>query len=128
MKTPMMNYNILENTKKTFFVEVGTKKYPLFITDTDYFDEKDGKIVYVQCEGANINQEYLESDLYLLFSDIAEMIKNEQGQRKTDHIGIRVNAENLAKIDENAKKYGFKSRSEYMVGLALEPEKFLQNH
>ncbi|OQB42191.1 MAG: hypothetical protein BWY04_00412 [candidate division CPR1 bacterium ADurb.Bin160] len=54
----------------TLYIPVGTKKFPLIIKNTGKVDPEDGELVEVYCKEANLNQEYLKSDIVLLLQDI----------------------------------------------------------
>lgn len=54
----------------TLYIPVGTKKFPLIVRNTGKIDPEDGELVEVYCKEANLDQEYLKSDLALLLQDI----------------------------------------------------------
>lgn len=127
MKILINESNLIPNTRRAVWVEVGTKKYPLYITDTDYSDPTDGPLVAVECEAAGIDQEYLASDLHLLITDLPEMIRAEQKKNATNRVNFRLSTEEKIQIEQNAKKYGFKNVSQFLKTLGKNPEKFLTN-
>ena len=51
----------------TLYIPVGTKKFPLIIKNTGKVDPEDGELVEVYCKEANLNQEYLKSDIVYFY-------------------------------------------------------------
>jgi hypothetical protein len=98
----------------TFYIPVGTKKYPLIINETGKVDTSDGEIVHINCEIINLNQEYLKSDLPLLFMDIAGMIEEELEQKATATLHIRLKPNEKILIEKQAQKQGYTSLTEFV--------------
>lgn len=108
------------NTKELLiYIPVGTKKYPLIIRETGNFDPEDGELVTVYCKEANLDQEYLKSDLPLLLQDIGAMIEAEQLQKKDDTINIRIKAKDKILLQKYASAEGYRSLSEYLIAKGL---------
>jgi len=103
----------MENSK-TFYIPVGTKKYPLIVSKTGRVDPKDWEIVHICCDIINLNQEYLKSDLPLLFMDIAEMIENELEQKAIATIHIRLRPNEKLLIEKQAQKQGYTSLTDFV--------------
>jgi hypothetical protein len=93
----------MENSK-TFYIPVGTKKYPLIIKNTGRVDPYDGEMVSIHCDILNLHQEYLKSDLPLLFMDIAEMIEQEIAQKAIATLHIRLKPSEKLLIEKQAQK------------------------
>lgn len=129
MKILINNNNLLHHTRRTIWIEVWTKKYPLYITNTDYVDPTDGALIAVECDAAWIDQEYLASDLHILIDDLPTMIMEEQKHIASNRVNFRLSSEEKIQIEQNAQKYGFKTVSQFLKTLGKNPEKFLtQTH
>jgi hypothetical protein len=100
--------------EKTFFIPVGTKKYPLIITETGKIDPEEGEIVHITCDILHLNQSYLKSDLPLLFMDIGRMIEEELSQKADSNLHIRLKNSEKMLIEQKAQKEGFTSISEFV--------------
>jgi Mor family transcriptional regulator len=99
---------------KTFYIPVGTKKYPLIVSETGRFDPNDGEIIHIHCDILNLNQDYLKSDLPLLFMDIAEMIEGEIEQKAIATIHIRLKPTEKLLIEKQAQKQGYTSLTDFV--------------
>lgn len=104
----------------TLYIAVGTKKYPLIITNTWTIDPDDGEIVRIYCKEANLDQDYLKSDLPNLLEDIGSMIQEEMARKKDDNINMRVKAQQKALLQQYAFEAGYRSLSEYLLARGLE--------
>ena len=104
----------------TLYIPVGTKKFPLIVRNTGKIDPEDGELVEVYCKEANLDQEYLKSDLALLLQDIWMMIEAEQAQKKDDNINIRVKAKDKILLQQYASAGGYRSLSEYLLAKGLQ--------
>jgi hypothetical protein len=93
----------MENSK-TFYIPVGTKKYPLIVNETGRVDSNDGEIVYIHCDVLNLHQEYLKADLPHLFMDIAGMIEDELEQKAIATLHIRLKPNEKFLIEKQAQK------------------------
>lgn len=109
-----------KTNEMTLYIPVGTKKFPLIIRSTGKVDPEDGELVEVYCKEANLDQEYLKSDLTLLLQDIWAMIEAEQAQKKDDTINIRVKARDKVLLQQYASAGGYRSLSEYLVAKGLQ--------
>lgn len=102
------------------YIPIGTKQYPLLIRNDGKYDPKDGALVHISCKEANIDQDYLKSDLPLLFEDIGAMIETEQATKKDDSINIRVKAKDKIRLQQYAVAGGYRSLSEYLLAKGLQ--------
>ncbi len=110
----MFNKNNIKWSEKIFIIPVWVKKYPLTITKTT---EK--WVVHIKCDWANIDQSYLEKDLYLLFEDIAWMIKEHQLEKKDNVFQIRLTAKQKLELEKNAKNHWYNYVSDYVKAQCL---------
>jgi hypothetical protein len=103
----------MKTTHGAVFVE--KKKYPYTIT------EKKNNMVYVECDGACIGQEFEAEDVGALLIDLPNLIEAEQAykEKKSGTIRFRTTAEEREKIETNARESG-KSVSKYLRDLALQ--------
>lgn len=113
--------NGMKNKQTKILIPVGTKSYPLIITDT-WQKIDNTPIVQVFCEIANLKQEYPKEDLPLLLEDIPGLIRDEISTRADSRVSFRVSSFDKLKIDENAKKYGYKNTSEFLKAVGTHPE------
>jgi hypothetical protein len=103
----------MENAK-TFYIPVGTKKYPLIVNETGRVDPNDGEIVHIHCDVINLHQEYLKSDLPVLFMDIAGMIEEELEQKAVATLHIRLKPNEKLLIEKQAQKHGYTSLTDFV--------------
>jgi len=99
---------------KKFYIPVGTKKYPLIVEKTGKIDSNDGEIFSIRCDILNLNQEYLKSDLPVLFMDIADMIEYEIEQKATSTIHIRLKPNEKLLIEKRTQKQGYNSLTDFV--------------
>ncbi len=66
----VIHIKMKKTNEMTLYIPVGTKKFPLIIRSTGKVNPEDGELVEVYCKEANLDQEYLKSDLTLLLQDI----------------------------------------------------------
>ncbi|MDR0650682.1 MAG: hypothetical protein LBG59_04735 [Candidatus Peribacteria bacterium] len=102
------------NNSKTFYIPVGTKKYPLIVSETGRVEPNDGEIVHIRCDILNLNQEYIKTDLPLFFMDIAEMIEQELKQKARATLHIRLKANEKLLIEKQAQKQGYTSLTDFV--------------
>ena len=105
----MFDENNIKWTEKVYFIQVWLKRFPLIITKTT-----ENELVHIKCEWANLNQTYVETDLYLLFEDLADMIKEQQLEKKTSTFQMRLSAVEKLKLEDNANKAWYKTISEFI--------------
>lgn len=111
--------------KQTIYIEASGKKYPLVISYTGKIDPTDGELVFVECDVLGMRQDYLRADLPLLIADLPIMIDEELADSQSTQINLRISTRDKSAIEENSKKYGFSSVSDFLKTLGKNPEKFL---
>jgi hypothetical protein len=99
---------------KTFYIPVRTKKYPLIVSETGKLDQNGEEIIHIFCDIIHLDQDYLESDLPLLFMDIAEMIENEIEQKAVATLHIRLKPQEKLLIEKQAQKQGYTSLTDFV--------------
>lgn len=112
---------------QTIYIEASGRKYPLVISYLGKIDPTDGELVFVECEVLGMKQDYLRADLPLLIADLPIMIEEELADTQNTQINIRISTKDKTSIEENSRKYGFSSVSEFLKTLGKNPEKFLTN-
>lgn len=118
----------VNTNKQTIYIESVGRKYALIISYTGEIDPDDGELVFVDCDAIGMHQKYLRADLPLLIADLPVMIEEEQEIVKNTQINIRISLADKVRIEENSRKYGFASTSEFLKNFGTNPEKFLQIH
>ncbi len=98
-----------------YFVTVNNKKYFYTLKNVDK------KRVFVECDAANIAQEFLKEDVPDLLIDLPNLIlaekKYEAGQGEV--IRFRLGAEDKKAILVKAQKKGYRTVSAFLRNLAL---------
>ncbi len=103
--------------KITATITVQNKKYPYTLI------ERGGDVVFVECKGASIAQEFPKEDVASLLVDLPNLIVAEQEYEKSSTvIRFRVNATEKNQIDKKAIKEGFSDTSKYLRFLVLKSE------
>lgn len=94
---------------------INNKKYPYTLT------EKKNNIMHVECEAANIAQDFLAEDVAALLIDLPNLIAAERDYKKkqSEVIRFRISSEDKNKVEKKATQKGFDSVSDYMRHLAL---------
>ena len=100
---------IIPWTEKNIFISIWNKKFPLKIYDTTENEE-----IYIKCEWANINQPYPKEDLNLLITDLPDLIKDYQLEKKTSTFQMRLSVVEKLKLEENSHKAWYKTVSEFI--------------
>lgn len=102
--------------KKTeHILKVGRKSYPYTITPVNK------KEVHFECKEAGISQEFLAEDIPALLIDLPELIEmDKEFEHEYRHVlRFRLNSKEKKKIQQNAKKHGYKNISAFLRDLAL---------
>jgi len=97
------------------FLNIGNKKY-------DYsLEQKSKNTTFVECEVANLAQEFLNEDIPALLNDLPNLILAEKEYKKQQSqvIRFRVSREDKKKIEAKALKNGYTSTSSFLRDLAL---------
>lgn len=99
-------------------ITVGNKKYDYLIKPINK------KVVFFECKGAGISQEFLVEDIPALLIDLPELIIAElkfqkEIRKQGEIIRFRVSQRDKAKIQQKAIKHGYPTISEYIRALAL---------
>jgi len=78
-------------------------------------------ITFVECEAANIKQEFLNEDIPELLIDLPDLIMAEKKYKKqqSELIRFRVSPDDKKLIEQKAVKKGYSSVSGYLRDLAL---------
>lgn len=105
----------MSNSKSKYFVIVNNKKYFYLLKSVDK------KRVFVECEAANIAQEFLKEDVPDLLIDLPNLILAERQYKKQQDqiIRFRLEAEDKKLILMKAHKKGYKTVSAFLRDLAL---------
>lgn len=98
-----------------YFVTVNNKKYFYTLRNVDK------KSVFVQCDAANIGQEFLKEDVADLLIDLPNLILAEKEYKpgQSDIIRFRLEADDKKAILLKAHKNGYKTVSAFLRHLAL---------
>ena len=105
--------------ERTFYIPVGTKKYPLIVQEKWEFDPVDWEVVHIVCDVIHLNQDYLKNDLPLLFMDIAWMIEEELDQKAEENIHVRLKHSEKVIFERNAQKEWYRSLSDFVKARCL---------
>lgn len=105
---------IKPETERIVIIPVWTKKYNLYIYDTNEEDE-----IYIKCEWAWISQPYWKNDLDLLLKDLPWLIEDEQSQNKTSVFQFRLTPKQRMQLEKNAKANWYDSVSEFVKNRCL---------
>ena len=97
------------------YITLNNKKY--------FYTLKSAKknITFVECEAANIKQEFLNEDISKLLIDLPDLIMAEKKYKKqqSELIRFRVSPDDKKLIEQKAVKQGYSSVSGYLRDLAL---------
>ncbi len=98
-----------------YFITINNKKY--FYT----LKPIDNEATFVECEAANIGQEFLNEDVLNLLIDLPNLIlaEKEYKQAQSEMIRFRVSPEDKKTIEKKAIKEGYSSISGFLRDLAL---------
>lgn len=90
-----------------------------------HLEERKGNIVFVECEAANIAQEFLAEDVADLLIDLPNLIiaEKEYDKAQNEVIRFRISSSDKHKIERAAVKKGYDSVSDYLRHLALTSQK-----
>jgi len=98
-----------------YFITIGNKKY--------FYTLKPAKkgLTLVECEAANIKQEFLNEDIPGLLNDLPELILAEKKHKNQQSglIRFRIAPEDKKQIEKIALTKGYTSVSGYLRDLAL---------
>jgi len=99
----------------TYSITVNNKKYTCILKGTKK------KTSFVQCDAANIKQEFLNKDIPYLLNDLPNLIlaEKEYNKQQSEIIRFRVSPEDKKKIEKRALKKGYTSVSGFLRDLAL---------
>ena len=105
----------MKKMESKYFVTVNNKKY--FYT----LKSVDKKSVFVECDAANIGQEFLKEDVADLLIDLPNLILAEKEYKpgQSEVIRFRLEAEDKKAILMKAQKNGYKTVSAFLRSLAL---------
>lgn len=101
-----------------------TIKHYITINNKKYFytlRKIDKNTTFVQCEAANMAQEFLNADIPNLLNDLPQLILAEKNYHKqqSEMIRFRVTPEDKKQIEKQALKKGYHSVSGFLRDLAL---------
>ena len=102
--------------QQIIYIEYGTKKYPLIISqNTDKDFEDDEWVIHVRCDAANLNQIYCEEDLMGLIENLPDYIKDAQeiGKRE-DLLKVKLTPKEKGELELLAKENWYKNLSSYV--------------
>jgi len=105
----------MKNKAISYFVTVGNKKYIYKLRKID------NKKTFVECEGTNIGQEFLNEDIPAFLMDLPNLILAEKEYKNSQNevIRFRINPEDKKLIEIAAIKKGYSSVSGFLRDLAL---------
>lgn len=97
------------------FIIVQNKRYPYTLQPIDK------EVTFVECEDANIAQEFLNEDIPNLLIDLPHLVLAEKKYRadQSEVIRFRINARDKKNIEKRALKEGYKNVSSFLRALAL---------
>lgn len=108
------------------------KAYKYSIRNIGVDEDSDGEDLYrVVCRWAKFTQDFLLEDVdgaIESISDILTSLERDKQKIETTRFGLRLTIDDKKIIEENAKKYGYSSVSEFLKTLGRNPEKFMQIH
>jgi len=98
-----------------YFITIGNKKYFYTLSPAKSGSTK------VECEAANIKQEFLNEDIPELLNDLPNLIMAEKDYKnqQSELIRFRISPEDKKQIEKIAVKKGYASVSGYLRDLAL---------
>lgn len=105
----------MTNPTTKYFITINNKKF--FYTLKPINNET----TFVECEAANIGQEFLNEDIPNLLIDLPNLIlaEKEYKQAQSEMIRFRVSPEDKKAIEKKAVKEGYSSISSFLRDLAL---------
>ncbi|MFA6991874.1 MAG: hypothetical protein WC269_01160 [Candidatus Gracilibacteria bacterium] len=105
----------MKNRAIIHFVTINNKKYSY------KFQKIDNKKTFMECEDANIGQEFLNEDIPSLLIDLPNLILAEKEYRtkQNEVIRFRISTEDKKLIENIAIKKGYSSVSGFLRDLAL---------
>ena len=97
------------------FITINNKKYLYTLKSAS------GDTTFVECEAANIAQEFLNEDVPDLLNDLPNLIMAEKKYTKqqSETIRFRVTVEDKKNIEKKAVQKGYSSVSGYLRDLSL---------
>lgn len=106
-----------KSSKAAGFITVGSQKFPFTTENLTRYGES---LIHLTCEAAGIDQAFDGEDFASFFSDLPEVIKEEQMQRmkKASPIKFRVTEEDREIIERRAAEAGT-TISDYVRSRAL---------
>ena len=92
------------------YMEIGNKKYAYTITPVD------AVVSRIVCRDANLDQEFLNEDIFTLLTDIPNLIEAEQSYQQTQDsiIRFRISSLEKAKLQDKLKNQGYTNMSAYI--------------
>jgi len=104
MTNPLQHYLTIQNKKYTYTITPSTSETSL-----------------VECQGANLKQEFLNQDIPALLNDLPNLIlaEKEYNKAQSEIIRFRVSAQDKKLIEAKAIQNGYTSVSQYLRSLAL---------
>ena len=112
-----MNINMYKNEKSAVrhSINVNNKRHDYVIW------KKSKNTTFVECEAANLAQEFLNEDVPELLNDLPNLIlaEREYKEQQNQVIRFRVSPEDKKKIEAKALKNGYSSTSSFLRDLAL---------
>jgi len=109
----------MPKTQIKHYITINNKKY--FYT----LKPKPNGITFVECESANIAQEFLNEDIPALLNDLPNLIiaEKKHNNQQSEIIRFRVTPEDKKQIEKKASKNGYPSLSSFLRDLALKNTK-----
>jgi hypothetical protein len=98
-----------------YYITINNKKYYYTLAKAD----KDSS--FVECEAANISQQFLNADIPELLNDLPGLIlaEKEYGKQQSEIVRFRVTPEDKKQIEKQAIKKGYRTVSGFLRDLAL---------
>lgn len=92
------------------YITVNNKKYKYTL------EKKKQNSIFIECDGANISQEFLAEDVPALLIDLPNLIVAEKkySKKQSEVLRFRVSSEDKYRIEKKATKEGYDSISDYM--------------
>ncbi len=99
-------------------------KHYITIQNKKYFytlESKTKKTTLIKCEGANIEQEFLNEDVPSLLKDLPNLILAEKkyNKKQDDFIRFRISTQDKAIIEKRALQKGYSSVAGFLRDMAL---------
>ncbi|MBI5411873.1 hypothetical protein HZA43_01715 [Candidatus Peregrinibacteria bacterium] len=107
-----------KSKKSVHFIMVGKKKYEYSI------ESLSKKIVFFECDAANIGQQFLTEDIPALLIDLPELIigRKEYEKKQNQVLRFRCSAKERREIEKRAIQKRFPNISAFIRALALTGE------